>query len=82
MSIGLGKSIKESVSKYLEVHANDIECGSCENPALYGLIMQEVKAGVLESVLIHTYGNQAKTARIMGLNRNTVATYIKSTKNK
>lgn len=38
----------------------------------FGDVVNEVKTSVLDKVLIQTYGNQAKAARIMGLNRTTI----------
>ncbi|RMH36558.1 MAG: DNA-binding transcriptional regulator Fis [Gammaproteobacteria bacterium] len=39
---------------------------------LYELVLAEVEAPLLESVLAYTQGNQTKAAKILGLNRGTL----------
>ncbi|MCS0307816.1 helix-turn-helix domain-containing protein [Vibrio diabolicus] len=35
-------------------------------------LMPEVRFAVVETLLLHTHGNQAKAARILGINRGTL----------
>ena len=47
---------------------------------LYKFLMLAVEKPLIESVLQRTEGNQLKTAKILGINRNTLHTKIKKLK--
>ena len=44
---------------------------------LFDLVMAEVEAPLLESVLAHTNGNQSRAAAILGINRATLRKKLK-----
>ncbi len=44
---------------------------------LYAQVINQVEKTLIENVLEHTEGNQLKTAKILGINRNTLHTKIK-----
>ncbi|MDD2751720.1 MAG: helix-turn-helix domain-containing protein [Candidatus Omnitrophica bacterium] len=44
---------------------------------LYRYILETVEKPLLEQALEHTYGNQLKAAKILGINRNTMRSKIK-----
>jgi DNA-binding protein Fis len=45
--------------------------------ALYKAVMEKIEKPLLEYVLEQTEGNQLKTARILGINRNTLRSKVK-----
>ena len=62
----LSQSVRESVERYISA----MDDQAIEN--LYELVLSEVEAPLLESVLNSTHNNQSKTAMILGLNRGTL----------
>ena len=62
----LAESVRESVERYISA-MDDQEISN-----LYELVLSEVEAPLLESVLKATHDNQSKTALILGLNRGTL----------
>ena len=57
-----------SGSKYTPKHKT--------NPDLTGLLAS-LEIAIVESVLLHTHGNQQRASRILGMNRGTVRTHWK-----
>jgi Fis family transcriptional regulator len=62
----LSKYVRESVERYISA----MDDQNIED--LYELVISEVEAPLLESVLNLTHNNQSKTATILGLNRGTL----------
>jgi len=62
----LAESVRESVERYIAT------MGDQEIEKLYELVLSEVEAPLLESVLKSTNDNQSRTAQILGLNRGTL----------
>lgn len=62
----LSESVRESVERYISAMDDQ------EIVNLYELVLSEVEAPLLESVLNSTHNNQSKTAMILGLNRGTL----------
>ena len=62
----LASSVRESVERYMA------EMDDQEISNLYDMVLSEVEAPLLESVLKATSDNQSKTALILGLNRGTL----------
>jgi Fis family transcriptional regulator len=62
----LSESVRESVERYISA----MDDQNIED--LYELVISEVEAPLLESVLNLTHNNQSKTAMILGLNRGTL----------
>ena len=58
----------DSSSKYTPKHKSD--------PDLTGLLAS-LENAIVESVLLHTRGNQQHAGRILGMNRGTVSTHWK-----
>jgi len=48
-----------------------------KNGVLYRYIVEGVEKPLIEHTLKHTYGNQLRAARILGINRNTMRSKIK-----
>jgi len=63
----LGASVERHLRRYFDLH------GTMLPPAgLYGRILREVEAPLIEIALAATSGNQAKCADLLGINRNTL----------
>ena len=63
----LGASVERHLRRYFDLHGNMLP------PAgLYGRILREVEAPMIEIALEATGGNQAKCADLLGINRNTL----------
>ena len=62
----INRTVAERVDEYLKI--------MCDEPVddLYELVLAEVEAPLLRSVLRFTNNNQSKTAEILGLNRGTL----------
>ena len=64
------KSISKAVRRAVEAYIADME--GQEIIDLYELVLKEVEAPMLSSVMKHTGNNQSKTASILGLSRGTL----------
>ena len=64
------KSISKAVRKAVEAYIVDME--GQEITDLYELVLKEVEAPILSSVMNHTGNNQSKTASMLGLSRGTL----------
>ncbi|MFK7870414.1 MAG: response regulator [Roseobacter sp.] len=63
----LGASVERHLKRYFDLHGNMLP------PAgLYGRVLREVEAPLIEIALEATGGNQAKCADLLGINRNTL----------
>ena len=63
--------VKEAVENYFR-HLDGHDASE-----LFDLVMAEVEAPLLESVLAHTRGNQSRAAAILGINRATLRKKLK-----
>lgn len=63
----LGVSVARHLRRYFDLHGNMLP-----PPGLYGRILREVEAPLIEIALDATGGNQAKCADLLGINRNTL----------
>ncbi len=68
---GEGEKLSASVGKHLRRYF-DLHGGVLPPPGLYGRILREVEAPMIEIALDATGGNQAKCADLLGINRNTL----------
>ncbi|MDU8911520.1 response regulator [Aestuariicoccus sp. MJ-SS9] len=63
----LGASVARHLRRYFDLHGTMLP-----PPGLYGRILREVEAPLIEIALDATGGNQAKCADLLGINRNTL----------
>ena len=68
--IPLRKNVQEAIRRYLE------DMGQSQPDSLYRTLLAEVEPPLIEEVLRYTQGNQSRTARILGMTRNTLRTKI------
>ncbi|MCW8952630.1 MAG: nitrogen regulation protein NR(I) [Rhodospirillales bacterium] len=64
---GLSAAVERHLKDYFSAHG-----GSLPTPGLYDRILREVERPLIEISLEATKGNQVKTAKLLGLNRNTL----------
>ncbi|MEZ7972100.1 MAG: helix-turn-helix domain-containing protein [Pseudomonadales bacterium] len=62
----INESVQQGVEEYLQM------MGGEPVSDLYDMVMSEVEAPLLRSVLVFTNHNQSKSAEILGLNRGTL----------
>jgi len=62
----LRQSVQQAIRSYLE------DMGHSQTESLYETMMAEVEPPLIEEVLRFTRGNQSKTAKILGITRNTL----------
>jgi two-component system nitrogen regulation response regulator GlnG len=70
------KKIKEIVDKMLQTEGYAVT--EEREGQLYRSVLDKVEKQLLEYVLERTEGNQLKSARILGINRNTLRSKVKS----
>lgn len=68
--ITLRKSVQTAIRHYLE------DMGKSQPDSLYRTLMAEVEPPLIEEVLRYTQGNQSRTAKILGMTRNTLRTKL------
>ena len=68
--IPLRQNVQEAIRRYLE------DMGQSQPECLYRTLMAEVEPPLIEAVFSSTQGNQSKTARILGMTRNTLRTKL------
>jgi len=62
----LRQNVQHAIRRYLE------DMGHCKTECLYQTLLAQVEPPLIEEVLRFTHGNQTKTARILGITRNTL----------
>lgn len=67
--------LRDCVRSVLTNYFTDLEGHSVDD--LYQLVLAEVEAPLLETVLSHTKGNQSKAAQLLGINRGTLRKKLK-----
>lgn len=68
-------TLRESVELAMKNYFSQLED---EKPAdIYELVMAEVEAPLMESVMSYTQGNQTKASQVLGLNRGTLRKKLK-----
>ncbi len=63
-------SVQEAIRQYLE------DMGHSQPECLYRILMAQVEPPLIEEVLRFTQGNQSRTAKILGMTRNTLRTKL------
>lgn len=71
-------SIKEFLEDKLKGYLSEMT--KLENCNIYGTIISEVERSLIKIILDNTDGNQLKTSKILGINRNTLRSKIKEYK--
>jgi len=66
----LRKNVQEAIRRYLE------DMGQSQPESLYRILMAQVEPPLIEEVLRFTQGNQSRTAKILGMTRNTLRTKL------
>lgn len=66
----LRQNVQEAIRRYLE------DMGHSQPESLYRILMAQVEPPLIEEVLRFTQGNQSKTAKILGMTRNTLRTKL------
>lgn len=69
-SIPLRQNVQQAIRRYLE------DMGQFQTESLYQTLLAEVEPPLIEEVLRYTQGNQSRTARILGITRNTLRTKL------
>ena len=69
-SIPLRQNVQAAIRRYLE------DMGKSQPNGLYQTLLAEVEPPLLEEVLRYTQGNQSRTAKILGITRNTLRTKL------
>jgi Fis family transcriptional regulator len=69
-SITLRQNVQAAIRRYLE------DMGKSQPNGLYQTLLAEVEPPLLEEVLRYTQGNQSRTAKILGITRNTLRTKL------
>ena len=67
--------LRDCVRSVLTSYINDLDGHSVDD--LYQLVLAEVEAPLLETILGHTNGNQSKAAQMLGINRGTLRKKLK-----
>ena len=62
--------LREQVAQAMRLYFQNLEDGSVTN--LYELVLSEVEAPLLQSVMQKVCGNQSRAAEILGINRGTL----------
>ena len=65
-----GAPLRECVRMALDAYL--VQLDGDDPRDLYRLVMKEVEAPMLKSVLTHTGGNQTRAAEVLGINRGTL----------
>jgi len=63
-------TVQEAIRRYLE------DMGQSQPACLYQTLLAEVEPPLIEEVLRFTHGNQSRTAKILGITRNTLRTKL------
>lgn len=69
------RPLREAVDAAMHRYFDHLDGSSATD--LYAMVMAEVEAPLLASVLEHTRGNQTRAAEILGLNRGTLRKKLK-----
>ena len=70
LPIPLRQNVQEAIRLYLK------DMGHSQPECLYRTLMAEVEPPLIEEVLRYTQGNQSRTAKILGMTRNTLRTKL------
>jgi len=69
------KTLRDSVEKALENYFHQLD--GQEVTDVYQMVLNEIEAPLLESVMLFTRNNQTKASEVLGLNRGTLRKKLK-----
>lgn len=69
------KPLRDSVEKAMENYFHQLDGQEVTN--VYQMVLNEVEAPLLESVMVFTRNNQTKASEVLGLNRGTLRKKLK-----
>jgi len=69
------KTLRDSVEKALENYFQQLD--GQEVTDVYQMVLNEIEAPLLESVMLFTRNNQTKASEVLGLNRGTLRKKLK-----
>ena len=69
--VPLREHVQENIRRYLE------DMGSTEPGHMHRKLLSEIEPPLIEEVLRYAGGNQSRTARILGMTRNTLRSKIR-----
>ena len=69
------KTLRENVELAMANYFDQL--GDQEASDIYGMVISEVEAPLLEAVMRHTRGNQSKAAILLGISRGTLRKKLK-----
>lgn len=69
------QTLRECVTSSLSEYFNKVDHDNISN--LYDLVLSEVEAPLLQTVMQHTRSNQSKASAMLGLNRGTLRKKLK-----
>lgn len=70
-AIPLREHVQQTIRQFLQ----DMDCTEPEN--VYRKLLTEIEPPLIEEVLRYTAGNQSRTARVLGMTRNTLRSKIR-----
>ena len=70
-SVPLREHVQENIRRYLE------DMGNTEPEHMHRKLLSEIEPPLIEEVLRYTGGNQSRSARILGMTRNTLRSKIR-----
>ena len=70
-SVPLREHVQENIRRYLE------DMGNTEPEHMHRKLLSEIEPPLIEEVLRYAGGNQSRTARILGMTRNTLRSKIR-----
>ena len=73
-----GKGFEEIIYQKLNLFIESL--GDYQMEGLYHMVMEMVERPLIQAVLKKTKGNQSQAAKLLGINRNTLAKKIKKLK--
>jgi Fis family transcriptional regulator len=67
--------LRTCVQCALEIYFRDLDGHDAEG--VYDMVVGQVEQAMLESVMLHTRGNQTRAAEVLGINRSTLRKKLK-----
>lgn len=68
--------LRTSVQAALDLYFSDLDGHQADG--VYDMVIGQVEHAMLESVMLHTRGNQTRAAEVLGINRSTLRKKLKA----